>query len=158
MRLLLASLILATIFATVLSADEGHSLTSKATNTTPASGTTSSADLFDKQIAISWKHTADWNPFSTNDLFYEVWHNGIFLTALDDNNITLSVRNYPELESGCIQIRAVIGEEQSGLSDETCYEIVAGNSNLTIKKPHTSEKSNNVKKRKLAIRRKRREA
>ena len=129
MRLLLDSLILAMIGTTVLSADEGSSNTSnlmETTSSTSATSTTTSTILSNKNIVISWRHTSEWNPLSTEDLYYEIWHNGKILTALDDNYIKLPLRSYPELESGCIQIRAILGEEQSDLSDETCYEITAG--------------------------------
>ena len=72
-------------------------------------------------IKISWQDTANFNPFSVNDLSYEIWHNDNFLIAHDDTSIILSIENYPQLVSGCIQIKVVAAEQASDLSDKACY-------------------------------------
>ena len=72
-------------------------------------------------IKISWQDTANFNPFSVNDLSYEIWHNDNFLIAHDNTSIILAIENYPQLVSGCIQIKVVAAEQASDLSDKACY-------------------------------------
>ncbi len=168
MRLLLDSLLLAILGTAPPPADTPVSYTTTTATETATSSSdghsTTSSTSSTSEIEISWQETQDLNPFSTADHYYEVWHNGDFLTALDDNSITLSIRNYPTLEAGCIQIRTVIGEAQSGLSDETCYEIAtlrkaradkAKTNKANTRKNNTSKKSKKAKERKRAKQKKR---
>ena len=73
-------------------------------------------------VKISWQDAADFNPFSVEELYYEIWHNDDFLTSHDYTSIVLLIKNYPQLVSGCIQIRAVVSDQRSELTNKTCYE------------------------------------
>ena len=107
MRLLLIGLLLTQIGCTAQS--------SNSASASAGSGVVTAA------IKISWRDTENFNPFSVNNLSYEIWHNDDFLIAHDDTSIILSIENYPQLLSGCIQIKAVAAEQTSDLSDKTCY-------------------------------------
>ena len=107
MRFLLIGLVLTQIGCTAQSKN----------STTQSTG----ADAVIAAIKISWQDTGNFNPFSANDLTYEIWHNDNFLVAHDDTSIILSIENYPQLVSGCIQIRAIAAEQASDLSDKACF-------------------------------------
>lgn len=128
MRFLLASLLLTQLGCTAQSSNDvssnssSHSSSNSSSNSIVSDPIASNAGPVPAAVKISWQDTANFNPFSVNELYYEIWHNDVFLTAHDKTSITLSIENYPRLVSGCIQVRAVVGDEKSEFTDKTCYE------------------------------------
>ncbi|OED44579.1 hypothetical protein AB833_01380 [Chromatiales bacterium (ex Bugula neritina AB1)] len=74
-------------------------------------------------LRISWPDKAGYNPFTTAYTSYEIWHNGSYLTSVDQNSVDLRLAEYPQLVAGCLQIRAVRGNERSELSQQSCYSF-----------------------------------
>ncbi len=74
-------------------------------------------------LRVSWPRLNTYNPFSTQKLHYEIWHNGKYLKTVDDNLIEIRLHENPALISGCLQIRAVSGQQKSDFSKQSCYSF-----------------------------------
>ena len=124
MRFLLASLLLTQLGCTAQSSNDvsSNSSSHSSSNSIVSDPIASNAGPVPAAVKISWQDTVNFNPFSVNELLYEIWHNDDFLIVHDKTSITLSIENYPRLVSGCIQVRAVVGDEKSEFTDKTCYE------------------------------------
>ena len=75
-------------------------------------------------VQIRWAEVPGNNPFSTDIVSYEVWHNGVHVATVDDNSFDIALAVQPELAEGCIQIKAVTAQESSELSEENCYSFL----------------------------------
>ncbi|MEM7258914.1 MAG: hypothetical protein AAF404_16175, partial [Pseudomonadota bacterium] len=62
------------------------------------------------------------NPFSTELLKYEIWHNEQLLDTVHENHYTLSLADH-ENHIGCVTIRAVRGTQKSAHSPPVCYVV-----------------------------------
>jgi hypothetical protein len=76
----------------------------------------------DNVFAINWPPVQHVNPFSDENVRYEIWHNEALLDTVTSTRYTIKVSELSE-RVGCISIRAVLGNTYSSHSAPACFFI-----------------------------------
>lgn len=87
-----------------------------------------SKGIASEQLVIRWPRVEPANPFSNDPVNYEIWHNDIHIDTVATNSYQLPVSfNESKLQYkqnyGCVRLRAVKRDQQSELSEPTCYAV-----------------------------------
>lgn len=82
-----------------------------------------------EHLVIRWPHLEQPNPFSTNPVYYEIWHNEQHVDTVATNSFLLTLDlEYSRAHGagfGCIRLRAIQGEQRSELSEPICYTVTS---------------------------------
>ena len=79
-----------------------------------------------QHLVIRWPAIKQSNPFSTDLIFYELWHNDQHIDTVRNNSYVLSVDTTTQSKEDnlvCVRLRAIRGTQKSALSDPACYPV-----------------------------------